>query len=277
MFLLTGGVGLENKLKNPAIEWLIDKSWDEICRLNELTSFKGFREHFSANHEKWRPLFDSKDPQLSVYPDHFNDKLNQFQKMIIIRCICPDKITLAVTEFVKRNLGQKFIEPPPFDLVKSYSDSNCVIPLIFILSPGADPMAQLLKFAQDKGMEGNKFNAISLGQGQGVIASRLIAEAQVNGSWVCLQNCHLAVSWMTALEKICEDLRVDNTHSEFRLWLTSYPSGKFPVTVLQNGVKMTNEPPTGLRMNLLASYSNDPISDPTFFNDIQTGMLCVFF
>ena len=277
MFFLTGGVGLENKLRNPASAWLLDKSWDELCRLSsDLPVFAGFREHFDKAHARWRDFYDSKEPHLATMPLPYNDKLNQFQKMILVRCLCPDKITLAVAEFVKKNLGQKFIEPPPFDLSKSYADSNCCIPLVFILSPGADPMAQLLKFAQDKGFDGAKFNAISLGQGQGVIASRLIAEAQANGTWVCLQNCHLAVSWMSALEKICEELRADNTHAEFRLWLTSYPSEKFPVSVLQNGVKMTNEPPTGLRMNLLQSYMNDPISDPVFFAAIQPDKETVF-
>ncbi|XP_052285538.1 dynein axonemal heavy chain 12-like isoform X2 [Dreissena polymorpha] len=265
MFFLTGGVGLENKLANPAPTWLTDKSWDEICRASDLKTLKKFRPNFIQNLDKWANYYNTKEPHNEELPAPLNAELNDFQKMIVLRCIRPDKVNAAITNFVTSKLGKKFIEPPPFDLAKSYGDSNCCAPLIFVLSPGADPTMALLKFAEDKGFSGDKFNSISLGQGQGPIASRMIEKARTDGTWVMLQNCHLAVSWMTPLEKVCEDFNPENTHPEFRLWLTSYPSDKFPVTVLQNGVKMTNEPPTGLRQNLLQSFLNDPISDETFF------------
>ena len=72
----------------------------------------------------------------------------------------------AVTNYVARKLGKSFVEPPPFDLEKSFGDSSPLTPLIFILSHGADPTMALLKFAHDKGFKGEKFNSISLGQGQ---------------------------------------------------------------------------------------------------------------
>uniref|UniRef100_A0A8C8MKR5 Dynein axonemal heavy chain 12 n=1 Tax=Oncorhynchus tshawytscha TaxID=74940 RepID=A0A8C8MKR5_ONCTS len=266
MFLLTGGVGLQNNVPNPDPHWLQDKSWDEICRASHLPNLQGLKESFIKIPDKFLVIYDSKEPYNTNLPKPWCDCLNDLQKMIIYRCLRPDKIVPAITNYVTDKLGKKFVEPPPFDLSKSYTDSNSTIPLVFVLSPGADPMASLLKFANDKNMGGTKFQSISLGQGQGPIAAKMIRLAMKEGTWVCLQNCHLAVSWMSTLEKICEDFSPETCHPDFRLWLTSYPSPKFPVTILQNGVKMTNEPPTGLRLNLLQSYLSDPVSDQDFFN-----------
>ncbi|OUM67642.1 hypothetical protein PIROE2DRAFT_4933 [Piromyces sp. E2] len=269
-FLLTGGLTLDNESHpNPASEWLTNKAWSDITKLSKLPIFESFSNDFLHHIDKWKLIYDSSEPYKETLPGDWDKHLTIFQKLLIYKCLRPDKLVPAILEFVKVKMGQKFVEPPQFDLAASFQDSNCCSPLIFILSPGVDPMSSLIRFAESKGFSGQKLTSISLGQGQGPIASQMIKSGTKNGSWVVLQNCHLAVSWLPTLEKICEELTVDNTNKNFRLYLTSYPCEKFPVTILQNGIKMTNEPPNGLKANLLRSYTSDPISDSSFFKGVK--------
>jgi len=260
-FLLTGGVALENKNPNPAPDWLSAKSWDEVCKLSDIPAYSTFKEDFSANLSEWRRIYDSLTPEKEDMPGIFKGA-EGLPHLIALRTIRPDKLVLAVQSFVSQVMGDKFVKPPPFDLQACYSDSSAVVPLVFILSAGSDPMSAVLRAGDNLKTQ---VDPISLGQGQGPKAERLIARAKEKGTWVVLQNCHLAPSWMNTLEKICEELDPDDMHPGFRLWCTTYPSDVFPVAVLQNGVKMTNEPPKGIRANLLGSFNTDPIADDEFY------------
>ena len=60
-------------------------------------------------------------------------------------------------------------------------------------------------------------------------------------------------------------MQEEQIHPDFRLFLTSMPADYFPVSVLQNGVKLTTEPPRGLRANLMKSFED--INPETFENN----------
>jgi dynein heavy chain len=164
-------------------------------------------------------------------------------------------------------MGQFFVESPSATMDVIYADTDVKTPLIFVLSVGADPTSTLIKFAKDRNFA-EKLNVISLGQGQGVKAEALIRSSKKNGEWVMLQNCHLAKSWMTNLETIVNNFGLEEAeiHRDFRLYLTSMPADYFPVSVLQNGVKLTTEPPRGIRANLKRTYQN--MTDQ-FLNDCK--------
>ncbi|KAI8468854.1 MAG: dynein heavy chain 8 [Monoraphidium minutum] len=260
-FFLTGGAGQpRGDAPNPAPTWLPDRAWRQLRHLAGLPTFMGLDAAVADRPDDWKGVYDAAAPEAAALPGLFAG-LDAFRRICVLRCLRPDKVLPAAQLLVEARLGRAFVEPPPFDLAACYADSGPAAPLIFVLSPGSDPGAALAQFAAERGM-GGRMAAISLGQGQGAKAAALIADAAAAGSWVVLQNCHLAPSWMPDLEKICEDLGPDTTNPAFRLhaqyrW--------FPVNILQNGVKMTNEPPKGLRANMRRSLAQEPLASEAFF------------
>ncbi|GBG26414.1 Dynein heavy chain 7, axonemal [Hondaea fermentalgiana] len=280
-FLVSGPVRAGNEPpENPCAQWLPDTAWSAFDLLCEAMEDAGgddaLRSSLSGQDQAvWEAFYQSPQPEVKpALPTPWEE--DGLLKLCVLRSLRPDRVVPAVRDYVAKTMGPRFVEPPRFDLEACWQDSRPHTPLVFVLSPGSDPMAALSKLADQRGVP---LASLSLGQGQGVIAERMIDRGVVKGSWVVLQNCHLYPSWMPTLEQIVE--RLGHTYSkagvgigggeaerpseDFRLWLTSYPSEKMPVAILQSGVKMTNEPPKGLRSNLVRSYFTDPISDPEFF------------
>lgn len=139
-FLLTGGIALDNPFPNPVSEWLSEKAWAEVVRASALPKLKGLMEHLEQNGNEWKFIYDSAWPHEETFPGSWKF-LQDLERMVILRCLRPDKMIPAVRGFIAEHMGNVYIEAPTFDLQGSYNDSNCCAPLIFVLSPGADPMA----------------------------------------------------------------------------------------------------------------------------------------
>ena len=90
-----------------------------------------------------------------------------------------------------------------------------------------------------------------------------LAAAQKAGGWVLLQNVHLTIDWTAdVLDRAVDGLGAGPAppHPDFRLFLSAEPppalERALPVSLLQASVKLTNEPPEGLRANLRRAYAN---------------------
>jgi dynein heavy chain len=258
--------------------WLNTKSWGDFLRLED--QFPHTFSGLAAGVQGWQNYMQSDSPQSCEFPDPWNKCVSSFQKLLLLKTLREEKFVLAISYFVGEELGPTLTERPLFDLDAAYNDSTNCNPLIFILSPGVDPKDYLIALAQKKGKGGHELKVISLGQGQGSVAERMIEIGRQTGHWVCLQNCHLAISWLPRLEELVESTIniVPQAHSEYRLWLTSLPSPKFPVPVLQLGIKITNEPPRGLRANLARTFMDvndeeyEGCSKPCEFKKLLFGL-----
>lgn len=190
-------------------------------------------------------------------PCGYKDKVDIFKQVLIIRCLRPDRIITATKAFIALRLSDYYVQPPSLVYDKIFEKSTALMPIVFILSPGADPQSDVAKLGDTLGFSGTKFKFVSLGQGMGGVAQQSIETGYQRGHWVMLQNCHLLASWLKTLEKILENISKPN--KDFRLWLTTMPTDAFPMGILQRSLKVVTEPPEGLKLNIKQSYAK--ISD----------------
>ena len=97
---------------------------------------------------------------------HYSD----FHRLILLRVLRPDSVLSAVRAFITANLGADFALPPPFDLAKSFGESQPSRPLIMLLSPGANPVADIERFAATQEHPPAEAARVTLSLGQGQVS-----------------------------------------------------------------------------------------------------------
>ncbi|CEG01942.1 Dynein heavy chain [Ostreococcus tauri] len=256
-----GGTDMRDETRS----WLNEDQWSNVLSLS--ISFEKvlgtLPESINETHTSdWEGWFRHSKPETQALPGGWEKVVTTLQRLLILRSLRLDRVESGIRRYVAENLGPKFIDPPVLNLNEVYFDSTCAVPCIFVLSSGVDPTANLKQLAASRDMS-DKLFSVALGQGQASIATELIDRGRKEGHWVFLANCHLMTSWLPKLQEIIENFDDDAPHENFRLWLSSNPTPDFPLAILQRSLKMTTEPPKGLRANLARLYSTC-VSDESF-------------
>ncbi|XP_054010575.1 dynein axonemal heavy chain 7-like [Hylaeus anthracinus] len=186
------------------------------------------------------------------------------KKLILTKILWPDKIIIHVMQMIENILGSIQSCSPQLKISQSYTESSCLTPLLFILPSCSSLLSLVSTYARTKGYL-SKFISLSMSKGQEGKAKFLIQKAQREGGWVFLQNCHTVPHWMIQLEQICENCNISKVSINFRLWLSSYPIKEFPISILQNSIKIVHDYPLNIKETLLNIYQSEPITNKEFF------------
>ena len=273
---LRGGAALDiNSVKRKPFQWMSNDVWlnvIELCQRNKF--FSNLAADMTANEAMWKRWYEDNEPERMSIPDYeqkISDQtdIGPFLKLLLIRCLRVDRSILTCKEFLRntKEMGPAYVEPVTDTIEMVYKTMTPEVPVIFLLSRGADPTENIETLCRKKKLPAPA--VISLGEGQEPVAFKAINAAVVNGTWVLLQNCELGLGLMNDMEGIINKLKA-SMDPNFRLFITALPNADFPLGLLQMCTKVTNEPPAGLRAGLLRSYTPGVMVDQDKIERIET-------
>ena len=251
---------------NP-IEWLPNALWYSCNALADVPGYTKLPFDMQEASPRFLEWYNQLTPETEKLPlDWSRMDKDYFKKLLIIRVLRPDRMTMAVQHFVNETLpgGTKYTSADQTYsstqiLGQSLLDASPETPIFFILSPGVNVVEYVDKMAEDPLYMKTRqvdYHNISMGQGQDILAMSRLEVAHKQGHWVILNNIHLMPEWCVELEKKLDQFNTVGSHTDMRIFLTAEPTKNLPIGILSRSIKLTNEPPSGLKANCMRSISS---------------------
>lgn len=260
------------------LDWIPSSTWANIlgisshCFCGQATPFlKELPNKIIDDPTSWEKWFNHNAPETQEIPGSIGESIRQdknqaFIEFCLIRSLKPDRTVVAANKFIKKILKDKrFVETPPEDISSLVNKSTEREPILYLLSEGADPTSSIRAYAQK---HKKVLTPVSLGEGQGEKAEQIIKEYMPVGNWILLQNCHLGIDFMEKLDNMLMDNEFfKDCDPGFRIWMSCEPTDQFPLGLLQKSLKVTNEPPKGIKAGMMKTFKT--IITPDFLEKIE--------
>jgi len=260
--LLKAGAAIDDR--NKKFNWLDQKTWNNIIALTKHKFgidgnmfYKGLVDSMTRSSPEWRAFFESDDPENQPVPD-YDDKINadvvlgSFLQFCLVRSFREDRTQVAANKFIAMCIDPEFSAPVNDMIADIHASTLPNKPVLYLLSTGADPTSSIDDYAR----KFKKFptKKTSMGEEMEGPALAQIKDGFKTGDWVILNNCHLSLEFMADMENILNPKDVE-VHEEFRLWITCAPDKDFPLGLLQMAIKVTMEPPKGMKAGLNRTFN----------------------
>jgi dynein heavy chain len=194
---LKGNQSLSEIEQSKLYKWIPELGWKDLQKLVSIgPDYRNIIDDLKNNEKEWKKWYDYEAPEKEDLPEGYG-KLTPFQILLILRVFRSDRVVNGMKRFIiDFHKTDKFVQPPTVNYDKIFKASNEKSPIVFILSPGADPLSDVQNLANDEGFSGNKFKYLSLGQGMEKEANIYLSTSANRGHWLMLQNCHLLTGWL---------------------------------------------------------------------------------
>lgn len=316
--LLRGSADIETSSVPPKpMAWLPESGYfNALALAKSVPFFSSLPTHLVEKESLWHRWWESDHPEQVQIPDYESklaaDMVGDFYRLLLVRALREDRFALAARNFVAKSetieshghlhpfLGPAYIRNPNVTMDSIFRQTDAHIPVMYLLSTGGDPTEALESFCKRRKQ---RLTCVSMGASQGPVALKALGAAIAHGDWVLLQNGHLDLPFMEALNGILEkvenamvgqaqdeDGTASETHnsgstvsgaavaggafstnasntdstnpedrlavnSKFRLFITTEPHEQFPASLLQRSLKVTNEPPAGVKASMARYYA----------------------
>lgn len=102
-------VALEPPHQQDSLKFIPESNWAAVKGLDSIKVFEHLISNMESEALQWRKWYGEQEPEIVDLPRAMKD-ISLFHRILLLRALRPDRLTNALTEFIRQNMGADYVE-----------------------------------------------------------------------------------------------------------------------------------------------------------------------